>query len=43
MAQPICAEQQPALTEWLPERRAACHFALESLAMHQRTTKGNGA
>ena len=29
MAQPICGEDDPALLEWLPERFAACHFALE--------------
>jgi oligopeptide transport system ATP-binding protein len=31
MARPICAEQTPALMEWLPGRLAACHFALEEL------------
>ncbi len=31
MARPICAEQAPALKEWLPGRLAACHFALEEL------------
>jgi oligopeptide/dipeptide ABC transporter ATP-binding protein len=28
MAQAICAEERPELLEWLPGRRAACHFAL---------------
>ncbi len=31
MARPICSEQAPPLTEWLPGRLAACHFALEGL------------
>ena len=31
MARPVCAEQAPALMEWLPGRLAACHFALEDL------------
>ena len=31
MARPVCAEQAPPLTEWLPGRFAACHFALEDL------------
>jgi ABC-type dipeptide/oligopeptide/nickel transport system ATPase component len=29
MAQPICRDDDPALREWLPNRVAACHFALE--------------
>ena len=32
LARPICAAEPPALREWLPDRWAACHFALESLA-----------
>jgi oligopeptide/dipeptide ABC transporter ATP-binding protein len=32
MARPVCAEQAPALKEWLPGRLAACHFALEGLS-----------
>ncbi len=32
MARPICAAEPPLLREWLPDRWAACHFALESLA-----------
>ena len=30
MAQPICTTERPLLTEWLPGRFAACHFALET-------------
>ena len=32
MAQQICSEDEPALHEWLPNRLAACHFALEDMA-----------
>jgi oligopeptide/dipeptide ABC transporter ATP-binding protein len=28
LAQPVCQEDAPELIEWLPERLAACHFAL---------------
>jgi oligopeptide/dipeptide ABC transporter ATP-binding protein len=31
MAQSICSEDDPALHEWLPNRLAACHFALEDM------------
>ncbi len=31
IAQPLCSRQEPELTEWLPGRFAACHFALSSL------------
>lgn len=31
MAQEICHEDDPALKEWLPDRVAACHFALEDM------------
>jgi oligopeptide/dipeptide ABC transporter ATP-binding protein len=31
MAQPICRDDDPALSEWLPNRIAACHFALEEM------------
>jgi oligopeptide/dipeptide ABC transporter ATP-binding protein len=31
MAQEICEEEDPALHEWLPNRYAACHFALEDM------------
>ena len=30
MAQPICAEDEPALKEWIPNHLVACHFALEA-------------
>jgi oligopeptide/dipeptide ABC transporter ATP-binding protein len=36
IAQPVCSEQVPILTEWLPGRFAACHFALSSLDGEQR-------
>jgi oligopeptide/dipeptide ABC transporter ATP-binding protein len=29
-AEAICARERPELVEWLPRRRAACHFALDS-------------
>jgi oligopeptide/dipeptide ABC transporter ATP-binding protein len=32
LARAICREQRPELVEWLPGRRAACHFALEPAA-----------
>jgi oligopeptide/dipeptide ABC transporter ATP-binding protein len=28
IARPVCGERTPGLDEWLPGRRAACHFAL---------------
>jgi hypothetical protein len=31
MAQAICGEDDPALHEWLPNRLAACHFALDDM------------
>jgi len=31
MAQPVCREDDPALHEWLSNRLAACHFALEDM------------
>jgi oligopeptide transport system ATP-binding protein len=31
MAQQICSEDDPKLHEWLPDRLAACHFALEEM------------
>ncbi len=29
IAQPVCRDDDPTLQEWLPDRLAACHFALE--------------
>ncbi len=29
LAQPVCSSDRPELVEWLPDRMAACHFALE--------------
>jgi oligopeptide/dipeptide ABC transporter ATP-binding protein len=31
MTQPICRNDDPALEQWLPNRPAACHFALEGI------------
>jgi oligopeptide/dipeptide ABC transporter ATP-binding protein len=31
IAQPICSREEPPLTEWLPGRLAACHFALSEV------------
>jgi hypothetical protein len=31
MAQDICREVRPELEEWLPDRVAACHFALAEI------------
>jgi oligopeptide/dipeptide ABC transporter ATP-binding protein len=31
MAQQICSDDDPKLHEWLPDRLAACHFALEDM------------
>ena len=43
MARPICSEQAPPLTEWLPGRLAACHFALEGLPAAGAIDVGKGA
>ncbi len=43
MARPICSEQAPPLTEWLPGRLAACHFALEGLPPARAIDVGKGA
>jgi len=43
MARPICSEQAPPLTEWLPGRLAACHFALEGLPATGAIDVGKGA
>jgi oligopeptide transport system ATP-binding protein len=31
IAQDVCARERPDLLEWLPDRHAACHFALDDL------------
>jgi oligopeptide/dipeptide ABC transporter ATP-binding protein len=41
LAQPICAMERPLLTEWLPGRLAACHFALQ-VAAPSLPEKGTG-
>jgi oligopeptide/dipeptide ABC transporter ATP-binding protein len=42
MAQPVCRVETPLLREWQPGHIAACHFALESLEVGQRTGLSGG-